>query len=163
MSHSADTLLVATASTAETEAFGARLAAVLTAGDVLVLTGDLGAGKTHLSKGIARGLGIGGAVTSPTFNIALVYEGGRLTLNHLDLYRIERADQLEDIDYFGTIEAGGVTLVEWGDRFAEVLELADVTVTITATGDDARAIQLTPLSARGTAIIGALAGEGTRG
>lgn len=153
----AATLALQTTSVAETESLGHTLGQLVAANDVLVLTGDLGAGKTHLSKGIAEGLGVAGTVSSPTFNILLVHEGGRLTLNHLDLYRLEVADDLIDIDFYDVIEQGGVTLVEWGDRFGEVTELADLTISIAISGDDDRVISLEPLSARGEEIVAALA------
>ena len=102
-----------------TRSCGAAVAPLLRAGDVLLLCGDLGAGKTQLTKGIAEGLGVAEPVTSPTFNILLVHEG-RIPLYHFDLYRLERAEQLEDIDYWGTLEGDGVSVVEWGDRFGGV-------------------------------------------
>ena len=83
------------------------LAPLLVAGDVVLLSGDLGAGKTQLTKGVAEGLGVAEPVTSPTFNILLVHQG-RLPLYHFDLYRLERADELEDLDYYATLEADGV-------------------------------------------------------
>ena len=82
-------------STEQTIALGERLGRLLAAGDVLVLTGDLGAGKTQLTKGIARGLGVEDDVTSPTFTIGMVYEGGELPLYHFDLYRLEDAAELD--------------------------------------------------------------------
>ena len=83
-----------THTTEETIALGARLGALLQAGDVLVLTGDLGAGKTQLTKGMATGMGITDDVTSPTFNILMVYEGSSMPLYHFDLYRLDDPDQL---------------------------------------------------------------------
>lgn len=152
-------LLLRTGSVTGTESLGRTLGRVLGANDVVVLTGDLGAGKTHLSKGIAEGLGIQSTVASPTFNILLVHEGGRLTLNHLDLYRLERAADLVDIDFYDVIEQGGVSLVEWGDRFDEVTELADLTISIAMTGDDEREVTLAPLSRRGEEIVARLTAE----
>ena len=105
---------------AQTAEAGRRLAALLMPDDVLSLSGDLGAGKTCLVQGIAGGLGVKGHVASPTFNILLVHHG-RLTLNHMDLYRLDRADQLEDIDFFATLESGGVTAIEWGDKFPDAM------------------------------------------
>jgi tRNA threonylcarbamoyladenosine biosynthesis protein TsaE len=137
-----------------TEALGEALAALLRAGDVLVLSGDLGAGKTQLTKGIARGLGVPEPVTSPTFNILLVHEG-RLPLYHFDLYRLETAEQLEDLDYWGTLEADGVAVVEWGDRFAHALPLDGVVARIAITGDDTRELDLSALGERGAWLIGA--------
>ncbi|MDR1713359.1 MAG: tRNA (adenosine(37)-N6)-threonylcarbamoyltransferase complex ATPase subunit type 1 TsaE [Coriobacteriales bacterium] len=112
-----------TESAKETQALGRRLATELRPGDVLLLTGDLGAGKTQLVKGIASVLGITEAITSPTFNLMLEYRGGDgELLRHFDLYRLESPEQLEDIDYFGLLEAGdAVSVVEWGDKFPEAL------------------------------------------
>jgi DNA polymerase len=146
--------IVLSASQGETEALGELLAPLLRAGDVLLLSGDLGAGKTQLTKGIARGLGVAEPVTSPTFNILLVHEG-RLPLSHFDLYRLEQPEQLDDIDYWGTLESDGVSVVEWGDRFADSLPADGVSVTIAITGDDSRAIQLSALGERGAALIAA--------
>lgn len=106
-------------STEDTIAFGERLGALLREGDVLILTGDLGAGKTQLTKGIARALGISDDVTSPTFTIQMVYPGTELDLNHFDLYRLERADQLEDTGLFDVLGAEGVCVIEWGEQFLE--------------------------------------------
>ena len=108
-------------STEETIAFGERLGALLREGDVLILTGDLGAGKTQLTKGIARALGITDDVTSPTFTIQMVYPGRDMDLNHFDLYRLERADQLEDTGIFDVLGADGVCVIEWGEQFADEL------------------------------------------
>lgn len=129
-------------------ALGEAVAAKMKAGDVVLLSGDLGAGKTQLTKGVARGLGVAEPVTSPTFNILLVHEG-RLTLNHFDLYRLEQVEQLEDIDYFGTLESDGVSVVEWGDRFPQALPQDGLDVTITITGDEDREVELRPLGSRG--------------
>jgi tRNA threonylcarbamoyladenosine biosynthesis protein TsaE len=136
----------------QTEALGEALAPLLRVGDVLLLSGDLGAGKTQLTKGIARGLGVAEPVTSPTFNILLVHEG-RLPLYHFDLYRLEHAEELEELDYWGMLEADGVAVVEWGDRFADALPADGVLVRIHIIGDDSREIALTPLGPRGAEII----------
>jgi len=103
-----------------THTSGVALAELLEPNDVVLLTGDLGAGKTTFAKGIAEGLEVAGTVTSPTFNILLAYPG-RLTLNHFDLYRLERPADLDDIDYWGVLGSGGVSVVEWGDKFTEAL------------------------------------------
>ena len=102
-----------------TQSLAARFADFVRPGDVVLLIGDLGAGKTHFTQGLADGLGIKQVPTSPTFNIMCVYEDGRIPLYHFDLYRLENPDELEDIDYFGIIESDGVSLVEWGDRFED--------------------------------------------
>jgi tRNA threonylcarbamoyladenosine biosynthesis protein TsaE len=109
-----------TSSPEETIALGCCIGEKLQSGDVVCLTGDLGAGKTHLSKGIAQGLGIVEAVTSPTYTILQVYQG-RIDLYHFDLYRLERPDQLEDIGFDECVYGHGVTLIEWADKFMEVM------------------------------------------
>ena len=103
----------------ETQELAARLAQGLQAGDVLLLSGDLGAGKTHFTQGLARGLDIAQVPTSPTFNIMYVYDGGRLPLYHFDLYRLDDESELDDIDYFATLEGDGVCAVEWADKFPD--------------------------------------------
>ena len=114
-----------------------------------LLSGDLGAGKTQLTKGLAAGLGVAEPVTSPTFNILLVHQG-RLPLYHFDLYRLERAEQLEDLDFCGTLEADGVSVVEWGDRFAEALPADGLVVSHAAsTGDDERGLEVRAARPRG--------------
>jgi tRNA threonylcarbamoyladenosine biosynthesis protein TsaE len=130
------------------------LAGLVAAGDVIVLSGDLGAGKTQLTKGLAVGLGVVESVTSPTFNILLVHEG-RIPLYHFDLYRLETAEQLDDLDYWGTLEADGVSVVEWGDRFAEAVPDQGVVVRILITGDDCRALEIEGRGVRGEMLASA--------
>ncbi len=105
----------------ETFEIGRRLAAELHRGDVLALAGDLGAGKTHFTKGIAAGLGIDAGVTSPTFTLIHEYPGGRLPLYHIDLYRLEAAGEALDMGIDDYLGGDGVTVVEWADKFAELL------------------------------------------
>jgi tRNA threonylcarbamoyladenosine biosynthesis protein TsaE len=136
---------------------GAALGRLAEAGDVLLLCGDLGAGKTQLVKGLARGLGIAEPVTSPTFNILLVHAGGRLALNHIDLYRLEHADRLEDIDYFGTLESGGVSAVEWGDRFPEADPEDRLALTLHIVSDDERRLDVDPRGWRSGGLADSLA------
>jgi tRNA threonylcarbamoyladenosine biosynthesis protein TsaE len=138
-------------SQSSTERLGEKLAPHLTSGDVILLSGDLGAGKTQLTKGIARGLGVAEPVTSPTFNILLVHSG-RIPLYHFDLYRLEEPDELDDIDYWGTLESDGVSVVEWGDRFSEALPADGLDVSLAITGDDARDIEVRALGPRGEAL-----------
>ena len=113
-----------------TKQLAATLAPYLQPNDVIVLTGDLGAGKTQFVQGVARGLGVRDAVVSPTFNLVLVYEGGRLPLYHFDWYRLDEAAQLEDIGYFDLIEAGGVSFIEWGERFPKELPFGYLEISI---------------------------------
>lgn len=106
----------------ETEALGARLAQVLTAGAVVAFTGDLGAGKTAFVSGMARALGVEERVTSPTFTIVNEYEGGRLPLFHFDMYRLGSSEELFDIGWEDYLHRGGICAVEWSERVADVLE-----------------------------------------
>ena len=105
----------------QTVAFGEELAAQLEAGDTLALVGDLGAGKTHFSKGIVAGLGSGDPVTSPTFTLVHEYRGGRLPVFHFDFYRLESADELLNIGWDDYLDARGIVIVEWADKFPELL------------------------------------------
>ena len=121
-----------TNSTDETIALGERLGRLLRAGDVLVLTGDLGAGKTQLTKGIAAGMGITDDVTSPTFNILMVYgDAASMPLYHFDLYRLDDPDQLEDIGFYDALEGDGPCVIEWGEQFSDQIgdERLDVFLT----------------------------------
>ncbi|MBR0373350.1 MAG: tRNA (adenosine(37)-N6)-threonylcarbamoyltransferase complex ATPase subunit type 1 TsaE [Mogibacterium sp.] len=105
----------------ETEAFGLRLSGVLEAGDVVALTGDLGAGKTTLTKAIARGLGVRETVTSPTFMILKEYRSGQLPLYHFDVYRLQSAEDLYDIGGDEYFDGDGVCIVEWADIVREAI------------------------------------------
>ena len=107
-------------SPAETEALGEALAARLTAGTVVAFTGDLGAGKTAFTRGLARGLGVPDRVTSPTFTIVNEYQG-RIPLFHFDMYRLPDADALFDIGWEDYLDRGGVCAVEWSKNVAEAL------------------------------------------
>lgn len=105
----------------ETEALGEALAARLTAGTVVAFTGDLGAGKTAFTRGLARGLGVPDRVTSPTFTIVNEY-GGRLPLFHFDMYRLGSSDELFDIGWEDYLARGGVCAVEWSEIVSDALE-----------------------------------------
>ena len=107
-----------TNSEGETEALGVRLAGRLGPGAVIAFTGDLGAGKTAFTRGLARGLGIVERVTSPTFTIVNEYEGGRLPLFHFDLYRLGSSDELFDVGWEDYLSRGGVCAVEWSENAA---------------------------------------------
>ena len=110
-----------THSESETEAVGEALATTLSPGTVIAFTGDLGAGKTAFTRGLARGLGIGERVTSPTFTIVNEYEGGRLPLFHFDMYRLESSEELFDIGWEDYLRRGGVCAVEWSEQVADAL------------------------------------------
>lgn len=127
------------ASEAETRAIGARLSGRLQPGAVLLLSGDLGAGKTAFVKGLAEGLGIDPAeVTSPTFTLVHEYRQGRLPLVHVDLYRLDRAD-LDELGMDTDLAERGVLAIEWAERLSRALP-GSMLVTIAATGDDTRTI-----------------------
>ena len=105
----------------ETEALGEKLAQALRPGTLIAFTGDLGAGKTAFTRGLARGLGVADRVTSPTFTIVNEYEGGRLPLFHFDMYRLESADELFDIGWEDYLHRGGVCAVEWSENVSDAL------------------------------------------
>ena len=129
-------------SESETRAIAAALAPRLMPGDVILLSGDLGAGKTAFVRGLAAGLGIDpDEVTSPTFTLVHEYRGGRLPLIHVDLYRLDRAE-LDEIGLDQDLAATGVTAVEWSDRLARSIAGATV-VTIDDAGGDVRRIEIT--------------------
>ena len=128
-----------TNSPAETEKVGTALGKVLTAGSILAYRGDLGAGKTAFTRGLARGLGYGEPVTSPTYTIVNEYLGGRLPLFHFDMYRLGSSDDLWDIGWEDYLERGGVCAVEWSENVDDAMENA-IYVTIYKTGDDSRRI-----------------------
>ena len=134
-------MIFVTNSPAETEAVGAALGRVLEAGTVLAYRGDLGAGKTAFTRGLARGLGSMDMVTSPTYTIVNEYLSGRLPLFHFDMYRLASSDDLWDIGWEDYLERGGVCAVEWSENVADVLE-DPVTVTIEKLGEDSRRITI---------------------
>ena len=105
----------------ETIAWGEALGRGLVAGDVIALCGTLGAGKTHATKGILRGLGSHGEVTSPTFTLAHEFHDGRLALFHFDFYRIGVAEEILALGWDEFLEQGGVVVAEWADRFPELM------------------------------------------
>ena len=130
-----------TTSPAETEAVGAALAAVLTPGTVIAYRGDLGAGKTAFTRGLARGLGYSDPVPSPTYTIVNEYLGGRLPLFHFDMYRLASSDDLWDIGWEDYLDRGGVCAVEWSENVEDALE-QPIRVNIEKLGDDTRRITL---------------------
>ena len=125
----------------ETEKIGAALGQVLTAGTVIAYRGDLGAGKTAFTRGLARGLGYTEPVTSPTYTIVNEYLGGRLPLFHFDMYRLASSDDLWDIGWEDYLERGGICAVEWSENVADAMEDA-LNVTIEKTGEDSRRITI---------------------
>lgn len=125
----------------ETEKVGAALGKILWPGAVLAYCGDLGAGKTAFTRGLARGLGYSEPVTSPTYTIVNEYLGGRLPLFHFDMYRLASSDDLFDIGWEDYLERGGVCAVEWSENVADAMENA-IGVTIEKLGDETRRITI---------------------
>ena len=123
----------------ETEKIGAALGKILPAGAVIAYRGDLGAGKTAFTRGLARGLGYKEPVTSPTYTIVNEYLGGRLPLFHFDMYRLASSDDLWDIGWEDYLDRGGICAVEWSENVADALENA-ITVCIEKTGENSRRI-----------------------
>jgi tRNA threonylcarbamoyladenosine biosynthesis protein TsaE len=136
-------------SAAETEALGARLAERLGAGDVVVVSGEVGAGKTTLIRGACRALGIEGPVTSPTFTIGHRYEGGRLPVSHLDLYRLGSLEDEDPALLDDYLTSGAISFVEWPAVAEPQLSgRRVVAVRLSHAGGDSRAIELPAASAR---------------
>jgi tRNA threonylcarbamoyladenosine biosynthesis protein TsaE len=134
--------VISLATVDDTREFGRRLAAVLRPGDLVLLSGPLGAGKTALAQGIGAGLHVRGEVTSPTFVIARVHRGD-ITLVHADAYRLGDAAEIDDLDLDAAAE-DAVTVVEWGEGRAEHLNEAYLQVRIERRDDDTRVVDLVP-------------------
>jgi tRNA threonylcarbamoyladenosine biosynthesis protein TsaE len=127
----------------DTRALGLELAGLLRAGDLVVLVGPLGAGKTALTQGVGAGLGVREAVTSPTFVIARVHTGGRLPLVHVDAYRLGSVADVDDLDLDASAEES-VTVVEWGQGLVEQLADEHLEVRLDRRDDDVRTAVLVP-------------------
>lgn len=126
----------------ETQKIGQALAKALTPGAVIAFVGDLGAGKTAFTRGLAQGLGCTEQVTSPTYTIVNEYLSGKMPLFHFDMYRLTCADDLFDIGWEDYLERGGVCAVEWSENVAEALE-DPIRVCICKTGENSRTITIT--------------------
>ena len=122
------------------QALGRATAQTAAAGDVIALVGDLGAGKTHWTKGFVAGLGAAAEVTSPTFSLVHEYHGGRLTAYHFDFYRLRDADELLALGWDEYLEAGGVIIAEWGDQFPTTLPDGTRWLHFTITPDGGRVV-----------------------
>ena len=125
----------------ETEALGQALGQSLKGGEIIAYTGDLGAGKTAFTRGLAKGLGISMAVTSPTYTLVNEYLGGRLELFHFDMYRLGSSDDLFDIGWDDYLLRGGVCAVEWSENVSDAMEDA-IWVRIQRLDDDTRSITI---------------------
>ena len=130
-----------TNSPAETEAVGAALGNIINPGTVIAYRGDLGAGKTAFTRGLAKGLGCTEIVTSPTYTIVNEYLGGRIPLFHFDMYRLRSSDDLFDIGWEDYLDRGGVCAVEWSENVDDAMEDA-IYITIEKLGEDSRRITL---------------------
>ena len=130
-----------TNSPAETEKIGAALGKILQPGTVIAYRGDLGAGKTAFTRGLARGLGYTDMVTSPTYTIVNEYLGGRIPLFHFDMYRLRSSDDLWDIGWDDYLDRGGVCAVEWSENVSDAMEGA-ILITIHKTGENGRRIEI---------------------
>ena len=134
-------MTVITKSPEQTELLGKKLAELLRPGDVIAYYGDLGAGKTAFTRGLAAGLGIREAVTSPTYTIVNEYLSGRMPLFHFDMYRLSSSDELFDIGWEDYLARGGVCAVEWSENVADAMQGA-ISVRIGRDSDEQRTITI---------------------
>ena len=132
-----------TYSTEETRALGRRLADQLRPGDTVLLRGDLGSGKSELTRGLAAGLGVRETVTSPSFTILNVYESGRVPLYHFDWYRLESAEELYELGMEEYLGGDGVALVEWPEMCEDAVPEGCMNIRLTAMGENDRKIEIT--------------------
>lgn len=130
-----------THSVEQTQQVAAALAEIVAPGSVVTLDGDLGAGKTHFTQGLAAALGISEPVTSPTFNLVVSYDGGRIPLHHFDLYRLDDPYQLEDLAFYEIVEGDGVSCIEWASKFPEEMPEDRLEVFIGVEGEGERLIR----------------------
>ena len=135
---------LSTATVEQTREVGEALVPQLEPGDVVSLTGELGAGKTSFVQGVARGLGVSAGVVSPTFTLVREYRG-RLTIHHVDVYRLERLQDVIDLGFDEMVDSDGVTFIEWGDVIERLLhEYLQVEFTVPEFDSDARLVRMTP-------------------
>jgi len=145
---------VVTKSGAETVELGQRVGRLLEPGDFIALVGELGAGKTQFTKGIAAGLEVdpGTPVTSPTYTILNIYQG-RLALYHFDLYRLNGPEEVEELGFEEYFSGAGACVVEWAERLGEEAPAQLLTVSLSHAGDEERAISFTALGPRAAALL----------
>lgn len=150
-----------TQSVDETRALGGALAATSRPGDLILLAGDLGAGKTAFVQGFGRALGVTEPITSPTFALAQRYDGDRITVHHLDVYRLEQLHEVLDLDIADLLDQGGIVLVEWGNAVIPALpsDYLEVTLALGEEPDD-REVTVHPVGprwrSREAAVVAAL-------
>ncbi|MBR0513144.1 MAG: tRNA (adenosine(37)-N6)-threonylcarbamoyltransferase complex ATPase subunit type 1 TsaE [Clostridia bacterium] len=135
-------MMIITKSAGETRALGERIAGQLQPGDVLLLEGDLGAGKSELTRGIARGLGVTETVTSPSFTILNVYESGRCPLYHFDWYRLESADELYELGMDEYLGGDGIAVIEWPGQCPDAVPENAMRIRLEAAGENERKIDI---------------------
>lgn len=152
-----------TSNVQETKELAATLVPFLRAGDVVLLEGDLGAGKTQFVQAVASGLGVAESVVSPTFNIVISYQGDALELNHFDLYRLDAEEDLEDIGYWEMLEGGGVSFIEWGSKFPDCLPDDYLNVRIECRGASDRLVACSARGDRASSLLADWAGDPASG
>ena len=135
-------MLTVTNSAAETRTLGEQLASRLQPGDTVILEGELGAGKSELARGIARGLGVTETVTSPSFTILNVYESGRCPLYHFDWYRLESEEELYELGMDEYLGGDGVAVVEWAERCPDAVPEKRIRIRLEVTGEETRRIEI---------------------
>lgn len=146
-------------SEAETVAFGHRLGQLLEPGVVIALNGTLGSGKTRLTQAIAASLDISGPVVSPTYTLCVPY-AGRLRLLHMDAYRIEQPEEVDELDLFDRVDSGEVLIVEWAERIEDYLPDVDLTIKLTPVDQFCRVASLIYHSDAGQRILAGLLEQG---
>jgi len=142
-----------TTSTEATKQLAQTLAPYLQPGDAIILNGDLGSGKTQFVQGVAAGLGMQSAVTSPTFNILMSYEEGSLPLYHFDWYRLEQENELEDVSYYDVIDGPGATFIEWAEKFPSALPYDYLQVEISVEESEIRTIKVSSYGERARRLL----------
>ncbi len=149
------TVLARTTSAHDTRAFAAAFADLVRPGDVVLLSGEMGAGKTAFTQGLGSALGVSERITSPTFTIAQTYEGGRVRIHHLDVYRLEHLHEALDVGLAEMIDDGAVVVIEWGDAVVPVLpaDFLEIRIGFAPLDDDpasgdVRTWQLRPVGTR---------------
>src|SRR5438067_8988595 len=147
------------ATSEETRAIAARIAAHLKSGDVILLYGDLGAGKTTFTQGLAEALGVREPVTSPTFTLVQEYAGKSLRLYHFDAYRLDSPEQVADLGFSEYLERGGVVVVEWADRLDWLAPPDALHIRIAPQERDRRLLNLTATGPRSSDLLAALRGQ----
>lgn len=148
---------ITTHSSLETQAIGEQLAKLCKGGEIICLSGDLGAGKTTFVKGIARGLKIDEKkVNSPTFVIMNLYEEGRLPLYHFDFYRLERPEEIGGVGYDEFLYGNGVAVIEWSERFGALMPPENLAIHLAHAGDHDRGLKVTAYGERYKKIAEAL-------